>query len=312
MTQNGQFVKLGLRTSLTNRDMVDAHPELRHAEHNLAPAFAKNDAPRPSHPPPGNILIKPALSADELNETKYFNSLGVRNGRAEFAYHQTVNNSNFVPPPPSRFLVSSGHHSFSGPQPSQLPIQSGHPQVLLPPGQVPLFQSVHKTYIPHHIYNEIPILNSETKYYQEQQAEEVMEEDVNGADVRMLEEYDKLYQKYQEERENSVSLLRKIEFLEGELSKNDRDPEDPNSRPSYAEPIIREVVKTKEVYVAKPTRVDTRQLVAILMKKVKPVMDDTFDRRKASCINKLKALLSDQEIVIKTAVLRSTEELIRH
>jgi hypothetical protein len=73
------------------------------------------------------------------------------------------------------------------------------------------------------------------------------------------------------------------------------------------EPIIREVIKTKEVYVNKPTKVDTRQLVTILMKKFKPVMDETFERRKTSCINKLKGLLSDQESVIRTAIIRSTE-----
>ena len=93
----------------------------------------------------------------------------MRNGRTEYpyGYHQSVANSNFVPPPPSRFLLASGHNSSSGPQPSQLPVQSGH-VTLLPPNAAPLFQSVQKTYLPHHIYNEIPILNSETKYYQEQ------------------------------------------------------------------------------------------------------------------------------------------------
>lgn len=33
----------------------------------------------------------------------------------------------------------------------------------------PLYQSVHKTFIPHHIYNEIPIQTSETKRYYESQ-----------------------------------------------------------------------------------------------------------------------------------------------
>jgi hypothetical protein len=169
MTQNGQFVKRGV---LTSRDIVESHLELKHPEHIPAVSFSKPDPPRIIQGPPpaqANIVIKAPMTADELNDTKYFNSLGVRNGRTEYSYgyHQTVANSNFVPPPPSRFLVASGHHSSSGPQPSQLPIQSGHLS-LLPPNAVPLFQSVHKTYIPHHIYNEIPILNSETKYYQEQ------------------------------------------------------------------------------------------------------------------------------------------------
>lgn len=66
------------------------------------------------------------------------------------------------------------------------------------------------------------------------------------------------------------------------------------------------MVHTKEVYVNKPTRVDTKQLVAVLMKRLKPMMDDTFERRKASCINKLKLLLNDQESLIKTAMVRSS------
>jgi hypothetical protein len=45
----------------------------------------------------------------------------------------------------------------------------------------------------------------------------------------MLEEYDKLYQKYQEERESNVSLLRKVEFLESELIKDREDREDERS-----------------------------------------------------------------------------------
>lgn len=43
----------------------------------------------------------------------------------------------------------------------------------------------------------------------------------------MLEEYDKLYQKYQEERESKVILQRKIDFLENELAKNDQEGNQP-------------------------------------------------------------------------------------
>lgn len=96
----------------------------------------------------------------------------------------------------------------------------------------------------------------------------------------MLEEYDKLYQKYQEERESNVSLLRKVELLESELAKDREERDDYRSEdhplPPPAETIIKEVIKTKEVYVNKPTRVDTRQLVSIILKRVKPVMDETF------------------------------------
>jgi hypothetical protein len=128
---------------------------------------------------------KQPLTADELNNTQYFNSLGVRQDRPDYhiTFQQPPNNLKFVPPPPSRFLVSSGHHSSSGPQPSQLPIQSSHAQYIpqqLPPNTIqPLYQSIHKTYIPHHIYNEIPIMNSETKYYQQEHyQEEHLDEEV--------------------------------------------------------------------------------------------------------------------------------------
>lgn len=50
-------------------------------------------------------------------------------------------------------------------------VQSG--MVINPVGQQtvhtvqPLFQNVTRTYIPHHIYNEIPVVNSETKRYED-------------------------------------------------------------------------------------------------------------------------------------------------
>ena len=181
MNQNGPYFKKGV---LTSRDLLESHLELRNNEQTQPPTFSKADPLRPvqgTSQGTANIVIKTAMTPDELNETNRFSSLGMRNGRAEYGYPylQTANNSNFVPPPPSRFLVTSGHHSSSGPQPSQLPINSSHPITIVHGQPQPLFQSVHKTFIPYHINNEIPLLNSETKY-----EENVVEDD--DADVRML------------------------------------------------------------------------------------------------------------------------------
>lgn len=54
--------------------------------------------------------------------------------------------------------------------------------------------------MPHHIYNEIPILNSETKHYVENQEEIEEEPRLDESDEKMLEMYDNLYQKYLEVR----------------------------------------------------------------------------------------------------------------
>lgn len=101
----------------------------------------------------------PNLSVDELNGAKFANSIHYLGERPEI--HIGYSQSNFIPPPPERFQVNSGH-SYS--QPSQLPINSGpmHVQsgiVINPVGPQtvhtvqPLFQSVKRSYIPHHIYN---------------------------------------------------------------------------------------------------------------------------------------------------------------
>lgn len=58
-------------------------------------------------------------------------------------------NQMFVPAPPERFLVESGHTNVL--HQSQLPVQSNHIQSIQT--VQPLFQSIKKTYIPHHIIN---------------------------------------------------------------------------------------------------------------------------------------------------------------
>lgn len=180
MTQNGQFVKRGV---LTSRDMVESNFQILQKDQ---PVDIKRETVliQTTNAPPINastniVINKPPLTTEELNSTKYYNSLGVRDARQEFPYNyqqgQTGTNSNFIPPPPSKFMMGSTHQASSGSQHSQLPIQSGHPVPNLPiqlmqnypPGH-PLFQNIRKTFVPHHIYNEIPIpvMSSETKYIQ--------------------------------------------------------------------------------------------------------------------------------------------------
>ena len=83
-----------------------------------------------------------------------------------FSYGQGVR-SNFVPPPPSRFMMASGHISN---QPSHLPLNSNSNQTLNYSHTVqnsqPIMQTVNRTFVPHHIINEIPIMASETKRYE--------------------------------------------------------------------------------------------------------------------------------------------------
>lgn len=93
------------------------------------------------------------------------NSLGIHNGRPEYHFnYNNVAHSNFVPPPPSKFLVSSGYNHSINSQTSQLPINSNHVQTVQTVQNVqtfqPLHQNIRKTYVPHHIYNEIPIMNT--------------------------------------------------------------------------------------------------------------------------------------------------------
>jgi hypothetical protein len=228
MSQNGQFVKRGV---LTSRDMLES--TLQTGGNNVTPiitevrreVISNNNIATLSGKP--NIVINraPNLTTEELNETKYFNSLGIHNGRPDYQFNYAPNvvHSNFVPPPPSKFLVSSGHHQSSGSQPSQpsqLPIQSNHLQTVQT--IQPLYQSVRKTYIPHHIYNEIPIMNSETKYYvetqhqQQESREEVVEEaneDMNDHDQELLDQYEKVYEKYMQELAKSENYERRIEAL---------------------------------------------------------------------------------------------------
>ena len=69
-----------------------------------------------------------------------------------------------------------------------------------------MYQSVHRTYVPHHIYNEIPVLSSETRPYPEQPSQEL-----NDNDERMLEEYERLYTTYMEEKKISEELRRRLQ-----------------------------------------------------------------------------------------------------
>lgn len=206
MTQNGQFIKRGV---LTSRDMLESG--LQSVSGNNQPVITevRKEVIINSNAGAPKVVINkaPNLTAEELNETKYVNSLGIQNGRQEshFTYSNSAQ-SNFIPPPPSRFLVNSGH--YSGPQPSQLPVHSNHLQNIQTTVQ-PLFQSIRKTYVPQHFVNNIPLMSSETKYYQQP-----AEEEINDHDEKMLIEYEKVYQKYLEELEKNEAFARKIEMLE--------------------------------------------------------------------------------------------------
>lgn len=189
MTHNGQFVKRGV---LTSRDQVESSLQSLSNNQPIITEVRKETIISGNGGAPNVVINKaPNLTAEELNETKYVNSLGIHNGRQEshFTYSNSAQ-SNFIPPPPSRFLVTSGH--FSGPQPSQLPVHSNHLQNIQT--VQPLFQSIRKTYVPQHFVNNIPLMSSETKYYQQP-----AEEEINDHDEKMLIEYEKVYQKYLEE-----------------------------------------------------------------------------------------------------------------
>lgn len=215
-----------------------------------------------------------------------------------FNYGNSGKSHPFVPPPPERFLVGSNHSLSQHSQPSQLPVQSGHPVQV---GQ-PLYQSVRKTFIPQHIYNEIPVLNSETKrYYEGSVQEEGEEEELNEADERMLEQYERLYQTYQEEKANSIRLARQLEEAEARLQEGSR--QEPKTE-------LREVVTVKEVAVDRPKRIDLKLLTALLLKKHQPAIDETVTRRKNSCLHKLRALFAEEESNLRTTLIRTSEEVV--
>ena len=146
------------------------------------------------------------MTIDELNNTKYAHSVSynvVEKPETHITYQGVQ--SNFVPPPPSRFLVNS-HHTAS--QPSHLPINSNPTQIQTVTYQQPLTQSIKRTFVPHHIINEIPIVATETKRMEVSQEEE---EGLNEADERMLEQYEKLYGNYMDEKTKNEHLLRKLQ-----------------------------------------------------------------------------------------------------
>ena len=62
--------------------------------------------------------------------------------------------------------------------------------------------------MPHHIINEIPVVATETKRIEVTQEEE---EGLNEADERMLEQYEKLYGNYMDEKTKNEHLIRKLQ-----------------------------------------------------------------------------------------------------
>jgi hypothetical protein len=292
---NGQVIKRGMFSSLPQQPepYVVLHPVANvqgQRRETVVQSTYTNDTSKP-HPLP-----------EELQGAKFATSTHTY-GQPEvhFNYGNSGKSHAFVPPPPERFLVSSNHTHSQHSQPSQLPVQSGHPIQTV---SQPLYQSIRKTFIPQHIYNEIPVLNSETKRYYEgsvQEEGEEGEEELNEADERMLEQYERLYQTYQEEKAISIKLARQLEEAEARLQEGSRQE---------SKTEIREVVTVKEVAVDRPKRIDLKLLTALLLKKHQSAIDETVTRRKNSCLNKLRALFAEEESNLRTTLIRSSEEIV--
>lgn len=52
-------------------------------------------------------------------------------------------------------------------------------------------------------------------------------------------------------------------------------------------------------------------LASLLINKNKVVIDDIIERRKKSCLNKLRDLFAEQESSLKTTIVRSSQDLVR-
>lgn len=195
MNTNSHYTKKGVFTSRENGEPGQVPQRRQYAEAQKNVIFSHYEQTRPEV-----IVNKPHITIEELNQNKYANSQGYNNiQRQEINFvHQNAAQSHFIPPPPQRFLVSSGHNYSNGSkgQHSQLPINSNHlnhmqGQYIIQPGTivtgmpmqtiqtVPIYQNIKKTYIPHHIYNEIPIMNSQTKHYVESQYQDIKEAENN-------------------------------------------------------------------------------------------------------------------------------------
>lgn len=58
----------------------------------------------------------------------------------------------------------------------------------------------------------------------------------------------------------------------------------------------------------KPKKVDVKLLGSLLIKKNQAVVGPIIERKKNSCISKLRGLFMEEELAIKTTVVRTTEE----
>ena len=57
---------------------------------------------------------------------------------------------------------------------------------------------------------------------------------------------------------------------------------------------MKQVIITKEVLVEKPKKVDIKLLSSLIIKKKKAIIDEIIERKKNSCISKLRALFSEE------------------
>lgn len=92
----------------------------------------------------------------------------------------------------------------------------------------------------------------------------------------MLEQYEKLYGTYMEEKQRNEMLERRLRDLEI------RDTQ-------FQGEQIREVIKQ----VDKPKKIDVKLLSALLMKKNQGLIEDLVERRKKSCLNKIRNLFAE-------------------
>ena len=97
--------------------------------------------------------------------------------------------------------------------------------------------SIKKTYIPHHIYNEIPIYRTPEPQLNEEEYEEM-----DKGQEFMMQQYEKLHQRHQQEKQVNFELNNYVLELEQQLDNMKRQPnvQQPPQQPPQT--IIQRVV----------------------------------------------------------------------